>query len=123
MPSLQVGAFCYADQAAAAVASCAGYPLAIGPAQGGLSSVECVGVSTAGNLIIQSGTQSLPCTGAGCAWSYVQTEITPTFPPCWHGDVVDAGMLILAAVLLAWVPCYGIWRASKFLNTSRADVI
>lgn len=119
--SVQVGAFCYADAAAAAVAACASYPFAMGAASGGLSSVECVGVNVDNSLSIKSGFQSLPCTGSGCAWIYATSSVAPSYPACWHGDVVDAGMVLLGVLLGVWAPCYGLYRLYKMLMFTRGS--
>lgn len=121
MASVQVGAFCYADVAAAAVAACASYPLSLGAASGGLSSSECVGVNPDNTLSIKSGFQTLPCTGVGCDWVYATSSISPVYPACWHGDVVDAGLLILGSILAVWAPCYGLYRLYKMLTFSRGS--
>lgn len=121
MSSVQVGEFCYGTPEAAAVAACASYPMRFGSSNTGVTSVECSGVTTDNLLIIKSGYQSLPCNGPGCTWSYVTATVSPTYYPCWYGDMVSAGLLIVGAVILAWAPAYGLYRIHKLFKSGRGE--
>lgn len=116
--SLQVGAWCYADAAAAAAATCARHVPSTTVEGGNLVALSCSGFTEGGAVIMQT-----TATPVGSSASAVQTthELELSYAECTQADVVGAGLAILAALLAAWAVWYGPWKITQFLRWGRSN--
>lgn len=115
----QVGPWCYASTADAAVAACAAFPPAtIVLADGsGIQSASCTSATPDGGLMLRITTT--PTTGA--AASTVSAVHHIDFPPCQNDSIVSAGMHVFGAALTAVVLCWSAYKVYSFLEWSRAE--
>jgi len=118
--SYQVGGACYATTVEAGAAACAAYaPVSTLVEDGAvIRTVSCLSADTSsGSLNLQ--VSSTPISGGASSTSTVQQQIA--FPECRQQDYVVAGEVVFAAILAAWVGCWGLWKITTFLNWSRGD--
>lgn len=117
--SVQVGWLCYADASAAAAAACAGHTPVTTVSGGNVVTLACSG-AVAGKL--QMVASIAPVDGSASAVSRtIETE--PTFAPCVMGDIVDAGLVIVLAVLVAFVGPWGYLQVCKMLRWGRGEAV
>lgn len=117
--SYQVGPWCYASPADAAVAACAAFSpattvLADG---GGIQTASCTGATPDGGLMIRI--SHTPISGAAATTTAAIHRID--FAPCQNDALISAGLQIFAAVLTAVVLCWSAYKVHAFIDWSRAE--
>ena len=118
MASVQVGAFCYADMAAAGAAACSAHIPTTTVAGSSLVSVSCGGVDAVGALQMRTAVSPLD----GSSPAVVSTVlVSPAYGPCLQGDLVNAGIAVLLSLLVAWVAVHGVQRVIAMLRWGRGE--
>ena len=113
--SYQVGGYCYATPADAAAAACAGFS-PVSQLIGGtyLQTASCASSNETGGMLLTI--TNTPLDGSPATTATIEHRID--FPPCVQGQVVDAYLTILGAVLAAFAVIYGLWKLRQFLNVN-----
>lgn len=113
---VQVAGYCYATNADAAPAACAGFASLsqLMPDGQTVKTVSCTGTnSETGALLITVTT--LPPAGPQSA---IVLEQTPNFPPCIESDKVEATMAITSALMALAGACIPFYFLIRWLNTN-----
>ena len=113
--SYQVGKYCYADPASAALAACSAFSpvTTILPATGEVRTLYCQGVKDNGlNLAVVTTNTTSGQSGI--------TEITQpaAFAPCIDAELVRSWETIAGALLATWAICYGVWKVYSILTVN-----
>lgn len=116
--SVQVGAFCYVDQSAAAAAACAAHVPVSTLSGTNVVTLSCEGVSPAGGLLMR--TSVAPVDGSASAVSH-SVETAPSFAPCMQSDIVQAGIEVALAAAVVLVLPWGYTRINKLLSWGRGS--
>lgn len=117
--ALQVGALCFADAVSAGAAACSATMPTTQVVGTNLVSSSCSGVDSLGALLIKTTAYPLDGTAASVP---VVIAVTPAFGDCLTPALVDAGLAIMLALLVAWVPIYAVWKIIQWLGFTRGAI-
>lgn len=110
--SYQVGKYCYADEASAALAACGQFVPVTAVLPGG--DVRTVFCSSAGDHAWKLGVVT---TNIGSGRSVSAEVVQPiSFPACSQDDLLQSWEVIAGALLGVWAICYGIWKVRSLLT-------
>ena len=118
MPSVQVGAFCYATPVAAAGAVCAAHVPSTVVVGGNVVQLSCAGVTPSGAVLMRT---SVAPVDASASAVVSTLELSPSFAPCVWDDYAFAFEAVVSAVLLAWIGWYGVKKINDFLRSGRGS--
>jgi hypothetical protein len=113
--SYQVGKYCYADEASAALAACAAFSpvTAILQSTGEVRSLYCQGV--ADNTLRLAVITTNPNSGKAIV---SEIALPVAFPPCVESDLIRSWETIAGALLATWAVCYGVWKVYSLLSVN-----